>query len=272
MSRLRRLALLTLTLALLVTGCSKKPTSKEATPTKAPRVISAYTSGTISREANVRVRFVDAMVEASAIGVSLPTPPFDFDPDIEGIAVWTSPRDLEFRPSEHLEPGQTYRAELDLEQLTEVLQGRDTLRFDFEIMTQSYQVTLEGFRAADSDNPAQQTYGALLTTADVAANSDIEKILVAEHQGRILSVSWSHAEGGREHRLLVEGIERQSDDSELTLVWNGAAIGVERQDKNTAQVPGLNKFNATGARGRHLCYLRASRLWQTTAQGPPCSL
>ena len=59
-------------------------------------MVSAHTSGAISREGTIRVRFIDDMVDSSRLNKPLEKSPVSFNPEIEGVAVWTDARTLEF--------------------------------------------------------------------------------------------------------------------------------------------------------------------------------
>src|ERR1700722_6451139 len=72
--------------------------------------ISAYTSGTISREAPIRIQLTNDAVKPGEINTTVAKKLFDFSPSIAGAAVWIDTRTIEFRPSEKMKPGETYKA------------------------------------------------------------------------------------------------------------------------------------------------------------------
>lgn len=225
----------------------KAPTRGPLTPEEAA-VVSAFTGGTISRESSIRVVFNDPLGRGRALNTPLESSPFRFEPRLEGVAVWTAPNRIEFRPAERLEEGRTYAAHLDLG----VLLGADAplplFDFTFSAMRQSFSVTVDGLVAADLTDIAQQRLTGRLVTADVEADAKVEGMLTASHLGRDLEIAWDHHPDRRSHAFVVQGIVRGDEASTVELRWEGAPIGVDEKAGREVEVPGLDTFTAREAR------------------------
>src|SRR5512145_955675 len=146
-------------------GCGKpKP---RGTLTDAERaVIAAFTHGTVSRESPIRVQFAEALAESALVGNPLPASPLSFEPAIAGIAIWTAPNELEFRPAERLPDGQKYSARLNLTGILKEKGALASFDFDFAAMRQSFEVTVEGLEAASLDDIKRQKLTGRFVTAD----------------------------------------------------------------------------------------------------------
>jgi hypothetical protein len=225
----------------------KAPTRGPLTPEEAA-VVSAFTGGTISRESPIRVVFNDPLGQGRPLNAPLETSPFRFEPSIRGVAVWTSPRRIEFRPAERLEGGETYAVRLDLAALLgddAPLPGFD---FTFSAMRQSFSVTVDGLEAADPTDIARQRLTGRLVTADVESEARVEEVLDASHQGHALEIGWDHHPDRRTHAFVVRGIVRGNEASAAELGWDGKPIGVGETGSQKVEVPGLDTFTAGQAR------------------------
>ncbi len=119
------------TLLIISSGCEEKvpPTFKRSSIDSG--LISAYTSGMISRESPIRVVFTEDIVDSSNINLPLDRSPFSFKPGIKGITVWSDYRTVEFRPETRLPDGQDYQATLNLKNLVETVRGEELFFFYF---------------------------------------------------------------------------------------------------------------------------------------------
>jgi hypothetical protein len=232
-------------------ACRRGPKPRERGElTPAERgVVAAFTSGTISRESPIRVAFHEAVARPEQVGAPLDAAPFRFEPRIKGATVWAATDRIEFRPAERLPDGQAYAVSLDLRPLFPA--GRAPIaRFDFAFvsMRQSFEVAVEGLRAADATDVKRQALTGRLVTADVEDAPAVEKVLRAWHDGRDLPIAWTHETNRRLHAFTVSGIERDDQASALRLSWDGGPIGVGRKEVREIAVPGLDTFTVDQAR------------------------
>src|SRR4030042_6600853 len=140
---------------LLVISCKpkQKPLLKQP-PGKTPEVseiilpldkgfseyITGYTAGIVPANSAIEIRFTPEFAEKA--GKQTPLGLFVFNPFIKGKTEWTDETTLVFTPAKFLDPGKTYKGELNLYRLGEVeerLKGFPirikTLKRDFSIIT-----------------------------------------------------------------------------------------------------------------------------------------
>ena len=238
-------------LAGCATSCSRArlPRERAELSDLEKATVAAFTSGTISRESAVRVAFHESLATPEQVGAPITPSPFRFDPAVAGTALWAAPDRIEFRPKERLPDGQAYAVSLDLRPLFPA--GKAPLpHFDFVFgtMRQSFDVSVDGLEAADAADVKRQTLTGRLLTADVEDAPGVEKLLRATHEGRALTVSWSHDPDRRIHKWSAPGIERGAAASVVNVSWDGAPIGVDRKDSREVSVPGLDTFTVAEAR------------------------
>jgi uncharacterized protein YfaS (alpha-2-macroglobulin family) len=238
----RPVALLASALALL--ACKRAPEVPQQP--KVPTAVAAFTSGTISRESQIKVQFTDPIVAAAQVGAALERSPFETSPHIDGTARWTDRQTLVLWPSARLEPGRVYAVKLPLAPFLTVTGGASTLEFGFTVMRQGLEVRLDGLESASEEDSALLRFRATVVTADVADAAELERVFKAEQGGRALATAWEH--DGLTHLVVVDGVTRAAQDSELRLSWDGRPIGAEASGGEVVRVPGLSSFGVVQVR------------------------
>ncbi|MRT92485.1 alpha-2-macroglobulin [Ancylomarina sp. 16SWW S1-10-2] len=237
---------LVLLLSLIVfTQCNDKKTTK---PTQADPAFSAhivgYTSGIVSKDANIRIILRDAVtedVEDTKVKGDL----FSFSPSIKGEAWWLDRKTIEFRPSKHLKSGQDYEFEFKLGKLLTVSKNLQLFKSTFKVKNQSMIVSFGGMSASENSNLEIQKQEGKILTADIATNSEVESILSASQNGSKLNIRWEHNAKGTVHQFTIDGLKRGEKRSELICQWDGSKLGVEENGEKTIEIPPLGDFKVS---------------------------
>jgi len=248
-------------LALFVAACDSDPatsadTTPVAPPTTAPTsdVVSAHTHGVVSRDAFVRVQFVDPVVGEEVVGLAAAG--FSIRPAVAGDATWTDRHELTFQPAAPLPSGQAFVATLELGKLNPSWAGR-TAEFAFAVQPQAVSLHPVGLTSAAE----QSTWAGSLQTADSADAAAIESSLTATQDDTVRAVTWTHEPGGRVHSFVVADLARGPQPSQLVLAVDGAPLGVDRRFEESIEIPG-EAFALTSVRavptGERLIELRFS--------------
>ncbi|MDH4033921.1 MAG: MG2 domain-containing protein, partial [candidate division Zixibacteria bacterium] len=233
-----------LCLGLLFVSCTGDKDTGEIIP--APEeIISAHTSGVISRESSIGIRFVNDIVDTSEVNLPLTGSQLIFEPELEGVLLFSDKNRLEFRPAERLPAGQTYHVTVFLADFVEGQLRQDRFSFEFTVMTQSFTVNVEGLQIVDEKVLAIQQLNGRLLTADAEYASGVEQLLIAEQAGRELPISWRHDDDQRMHVFVVDSVFRGDDSSLVLLEWDGDPIGVDLEGRQEVVIPPVNTFSVT---------------------------
>jgi uncharacterized protein YfaS (alpha-2-macroglobulin family) len=209
--------------------------------------ISAFTSGTISREATIRIQLVNDAVSANEVNTPVKKELFDFSPSIKGTAYWIDTRTIEFRPAADMKPGTEYTCQFSLGDVMKVPDKFKEFEFYFDVMEQSFEVNVEGLRPLDRLHFDRQVLLGSITTADVESAEKLEQVLTATQNGKNLPIRWSHAVAATQHSFFVDSIVRQQDSSTVILKWNGSSIGVDIKGERSVTIPALGDFSFMSA-------------------------
>ncbi|MEL6358350.1 MAG: MG2 domain-containing protein, partial [Bacteroidota bacterium] len=218
-----------------------------STPSKAfTEHITAYTSGTISNESGITIVLSGAPekeLDKRALARL-----FSFSPAIEGKVTWANDYTLTFKPNKPLPSNKKFKAKFRLGRIKEVASDLKTFAFQFQTLEQGLHVDVGGLQTPDPNAPASVELKGSLTTADWAANENIEQVLSATQRSKQLPIRWQHQPDSKSHTFTVADILRSEDKSdEVVIQWKGAPIGVSQAGERKVSLPELGKFQATGA-------------------------
>ncbi len=206
-------------------------------------IVSARTHGAISKRDRITMRFTRDVVGERLVGQ--PTRGvFYLDPEVEGEAVFVSARELVFTPAADLPSGQEFRAVLRREGLTGLPGDLDAYWFDFEVIRQDFELTVDGLDAQARDAEDLAVTGAVVT-ADVADSEAVERLLRAHQDGAELEIRWEHGPDSLEHRFTIEGVTRGPRNKVVRVRWNGSHIGVSARGREDLVVPARDIFRVT---------------------------
>ncbi|MEQ9414751.1 MAG: hypothetical protein RIF39_13020, partial [Cyclobacteriaceae bacterium] len=173
---------------------------------------------------------------------------FSFKPSLSGKAVWLDMRTVEFTPENRLASGQTYELDFYLSKLLSVPKGLETFNYSFRVIPQNFGLAVDNILPYVKTELTRQKIEGTLSTADFAEEEAVEKMLVAQQDGKILSVSWAHASDGKQHAFTVEGVARKEAASVVRLALDGKALGIDQTADEEIHVPALGDFTVTNVK------------------------
>ena len=238
-------ALASLLLLLLFAGC------KEETPSLTPdiefrEVISAYTSGVVSRRDVITVRFQKEMVDAKKLNVELDNTHLTFTPEIKGKIKWITTQTLTFIPDEYLKENTEYIATLDFKNLPEE-SDREDFVFSFRTVEQMLSASFTGMNYYEANKLDLLYLTGSISTSDVCDNELLEKAVNANLGDVKLSLSWSHLQNGTNHNFTIDSIPRTEDAQEVMLFYDGSLMNSSSKGELKKEIPALGDFKIIGS-------------------------
>lgn len=236
-----------------IISCNNESQQAEPLPPNIENYVYAFTSGVISKNASVRVRFSSPIVESESIGSEAKKGIISFSPSIKGKRVWEDDHTILITPEEHLKSGTSYVATVQLSELFDNLpEDAQRFQFDFQTRQQGFNVGIHGLQAVSSANLQEQELRGNVNTYDIADNAEVEKALQAQQGGKELEIEWTHEGNHREHTFVVKNIARKDKASQVKLTWNGSPMSVDKKGEKKIEIPAIGDFkviNATVRRG-----------------------
>ncbi|MBX3253165.1 MAG: hypothetical protein KF862_03400 [Chitinophagaceae bacterium] len=240
------LLFLVLPLIFIHASCNKKEKVKTVDPAFS-KYVESYTSGVVSKTAAIRVRLAAEAPTAHTLNEPVKEELFSFSPSVKGKAYWVDARTIEFKPDEHLTPGQLYTINFRLNKATAVPDEYKTFTFNAQAVKPAFVVQEYGLKVVGNSKEMMVLQGAV-ETADMEASAAIEKVLSASFQSKTLPVKWEHNETARIHKFTVEDIKRGANTAALHLSWDGAPLNIKEKNEKQLDVPAIGDFKVMGVR------------------------
>ena len=226
----------------------QKPTSTLIDPAFG-EYISSYTAGTVSSMSTIRIILSQDVIDSTEVGQEARGNLFDFNPGISGTATWLDRRTVEFKPTQRMVSGQTYETRFFLSKLLpEIAEGLRTFEYTFQVVPQNFEVSIENVKPYEKTQLTRQKIEGLFLTADYAEGESVEKTIHANQEGKSLRITWVHASDGKQHNFIVEDVSRKEDSSRVSLIVEGKAIGIDRQEEQDVTIPSLSDFKLMNAK------------------------
>lgn len=233
----------------MATGCKQGKKIHPFDEAFAP-YISAYTTGTISRQGPIIVRLNEDITSPAEVGQEAPDNLFVFKPAVEGHAQYIDTRSIGFYPDDYLPSGQFYKVDFHLgEVLENVPSKQETFTFQFETIKQAFAVHMEGLRTGATGSSDITLLG-MVNTADIEKPDNIQKLVTAKQGGKELKITWQDPKAGRIHGFKVEDVKRSETASKVEISWNGKPMHVDVKGSTEVQIPALSDFAVTNVRVR----------------------
>jgi alpha-2-macroglobulin len=210
--------------------------------------ISSYTAGVIPSGSTLMVVLANNVADSASIGQETSVKLFDFRPSIKGKVYWVDARTLEFRPESRLPSGQVYEATFELSKLVTVPNELKDFKFSFQVVPQNFETSIDNIKPYVKTELNRQKIEGVLSTADFAESTVIEKMLEAKQDNNALKVSWVHGTDGKQHNFIIEDVARKADSSVVDLAIKGAVLGVNRDDEQQITIPALGDFKIVNAK------------------------
>ena len=207
------------------------------------KIISAHTSGIISRNSSIEVIFTESIKNDSIkLNTPLEKSPLYFKPEIKGKTIWADNQRLKFIPEQRLPGGIKYSAYVDLTKTSISEDKQHLFSFDFSTKISTFDINLSGLQAINENSKHMQELKGKLITADYENHSMVEKILSAYHDNKEVNIKWEHSKDNLTHLFCIQNIERGEEKSKLTLKWDGKSIDSNKKGNRIFDVPPIHRF------------------------------
>ncbi len=223
-------------------GITEKPRLVQPDATWVSR-INLHSNGAISRHAPIRVLFIEDIIPAERVGADAAAN-VSISPAVKVRATFANRREIIIRPETQFAPNTEYRVQVLAKGLTGVAPDTKPFEFDVKTFEVNFAVNQGGLSIVDDHNELMSLSGSI-DTADTERGELLEKTLTATLDGKPVAIQWLG--GDRHYAFHIPDILRTKQERELTLRWDGTAIGVAKQGETSARVPALDEFAVTQA-------------------------
>ncbi len=231
-------ACITVFIVLAINNCSNKKLN--APKSQFTDVISGFSSGILSNNTSIKVRFMEPVKEKIRNEV-VEKKLFEIEPNIEGSNNWIDDNTLEFIPNDVLPSGKLFNVKVQVDKIFKNVDLPE-FNFDFKTLKQAVFPKFTGIQQANESNYENILFNGEIKTADYADFEKIQQIIKASQNGNPLKIDWKIDDIKNQFSYVISGIKRGKTESKFEIVWNGDKIGGENSGKEIITIPALGDF------------------------------
>ncbi|MBN1377671.1 MAG: hypothetical protein JXA04_00385 [Gammaproteobacteria bacterium] len=238
-------ALFVLVLLNLLSGCD--PETGQPTKPQDPQwseYISQHTSGMVSKKSEIRIRFVNDVVQEERIGEDA-SDILNISPSISANISFNGRREVLIKPTEDLQSGKQYKVQILGRKIEGVPQNLDVYEFSVDVIPRDFEVNILGLTTTTNE----ATLMGSVVTSDSEQGDLIEKMFSFTFPGQELTATWFHSPDGTAHEFSIANIMRVPQSEMLKIVWDAKPLAIDKEGEYELEVPALGEFKITEVQG-----------------------
>jgi len=231
-----------LSVALIIISCGQSKSEIFQVDSGFNEYVSGYTSGMIKRKDVIRIELTDPIKNVKSLSQEKLNSLFDIQPAIDGKAVVTNERLIEFIPTKALPVNQFYTVEFKLNKVTKVKSQFKKFVFQFATVNQKINVYLDGLRTYNDYKTDYQKLRGSIRTTDFEEIENVRKTLTVTLDGKQIPFKLDQNTYNQEIQIAVDSILRISKEQELIVAWDGTPINSFSKGEKKIKVSALGEF------------------------------
>ena len=202
--------------------------------------ISYTTSGLVSVAEPIQINLANN-VDGWEIGNEITDDLVIIKPHVKGKLTVENKHTLLFTPDEHLEPNTEYTVVVKLSEIYKnIPTDYKDYTFQFKTITPNFNVVTNHLQSYSKN---WQYLEVVIKSADIISIKDAKKLIKASQSGKNLNLVFNELnENSKYFEFKIDSIQRNIEDSEVLVEWNGKPINASNTGKNTMTIPGINNF------------------------------
>ena len=232
---------------LLLASCEQKPTLSETDNLfKFREYISHHTYGNQSIGSSIEVLLAKPL-DQFELTQEIDANYLDISPKTKGKLIVENHRNLVFQPEGFLKPDTEYFVTVKLGKLyTNVPREFKEFTFSFQTLSPNFKVDLGDLQ---SYSKGWQYVTGNIVSADLIPTEKAKNLISATQNGKALVLKWNEDDGMATYfNFTIDSIQREVDDTEILIAWDGDPIGSPFKGSNTLAIPGQNNFTIVDAK------------------------
>jgi uncharacterized protein YfaS (alpha-2-macroglobulin family) len=206
--------------------------------------IISFSSGIVSSQDDFRVVLAFDKKEW-AQGQELDRNLFSISPRVDGKVVALSSNTVAFVPSKKLKQDTEYQITFYLDKVKAVTNKLAEFNFTSKTLKQQFLVSTQDLQSYGND------YQYLNGTVEFSDNADFEsvtKIVRANQGGKSLKIKFNKERSNpKMYKFIIDSIHHKTDDSKISILWDGSAMDVDQKGSTEFDIPGKNNFRVVSA-------------------------
>lgn len=204
-----------------------------------------FSSGLVSTKTDFRVVLTFDKKEWTP-NQELDSDLFTINPSIDGKVVALSSNTVAFIPKEKLKQNTEYQITFHLDEVKDVPNKLEEFNFTLKTIKQDFLINTLDLQSYSKD------FQYLNATISFSDDMDLEsavKIIKVNQGDKNLKIKFDkEVSNPREYKFVIDSIQRQVEDSNINILWNGSVIDVDQKGSVKFEIPGKNNFKILSAK------------------------
>lgn len=200
-------------------------------------VVESFSTGIITENEPLKVRFCSGVTMKKQMGEDLPTSTFTIEPKIKGKPFWIDSQTIGFQFDNVPDKQKMYRVTFDLSVFIETPKELKPLQFSFMIRKQNFEVTETAYVCKDMNTCS---YELLLTFANTVDPKVVEEMIdkqtANDYQCEAKAVSSNQV------KLVISNILRKKSTYNIDVKLKGDVLNVDKDIKKELIIPASSDF------------------------------
>lgn len=211
--------------------------------------VSAFTSGSVSKASDIKVRFA-VPIKGKEAGMEESEKLFACKPELKGRTYWQDEYTLVFDPEEYMVSGQKLEVDVFLSKILALPKELRTLSFSLAVVPQHFDITLTGIATDDDASSNTCKVFGELRTADVVEAKQLTDLLKVRIKGGkdLEDVTWKRDEESQVWVFTITGVPREGEANSLKIKYDGKVIGAKGKGTLISSIPAHASFELFHAR------------------------
>uniref|UniRef100_UPI00404AF52D alpha-2-macroglobulin family protein n=1 Tax=Flavobacterium sp. TaxID=239 RepID=UPI00404AF52D len=204
-----------------------------------------FSSGLVSAKTDFRVVLAFDKKEWTP-NQELDSDLFTINPSVEGKVVVLSSNTVAFIPKEKLKQDTEYQITFHLEEVKDVPNKLEEFNFTLKTIKQDFLINTLDLQSYSKDF---QYLNATISFSDDMDLESAAKIIKVKQGDKNLKIKFDkEVSNPREYKFVIDSIQRQVEDSNINILWNGSVIDVDQNGSVKFEIPGKNNFKILSAK------------------------
>ncbi len=238
---MNRLTFILALFLLFFAGCeSKEETIEIGQNVEYNPMVSAFTSGYISRQSNIVVRFAQATLLSNGVEIDANNI-LSISPSIKGKAKWVDDRTLTFEPSVPLKSNTKYDVKVDMGAISKSVDAKDFI-FNFRTIPLKARIQLDSPQPYNTDDATLNYIKGNIEFSDVFISKQGEPKLNVVQDDKVKEVIWEESSDGRKFSFTIKDINRTELSSIVRASLRADSNEIEEDASAEVEVASINTF------------------------------
>ncbi|GAA3593619.1 MG2 domain-containing protein [Flavivirga amylovorans] len=205
--------------------------------------ISFTSSGLTSVMSPIEISLTED-VEGWEMGQEITDPIISIKPHVQGKLMVANKHALLFTPDKPLQPDTEYAVTIKLNDIyKDIPKDFKAYTFQFKTITPSFSIVTNNLQSYSKN---WQYLEGVIKSADVISLDHAKQLVKASQNGSNLNIVFNETnEKSKVFDFKIDSINRLTDDSDITVSWNGKSIKAGNKGENKIIIPGVNNFTIT---------------------------